>query len=377
MRKKAWKLMALAALVIAEFSLDVKLDLFSVRAESDQSSSVSELENELAQQFQSRSGRFTVQYTGDKQELSDNLQGVIKKALSHDDYTAYILDSYLYTIRSWGNRSTIKLEARYRETKEQTAEVDHKVKQTLAVILTESMNDHQKVKAIHDWIVSHLEYDQSLSKYTAYEALTTGRAVCQGYSLLALRMLQEAGVTTIIAEGTVDTGDHAWNMVKLDGSWYHLDMTWDDPIREPSKQQSQQAIRYSYYLKTDQEMRVDHQWVKVYPEADQPYIEELKQLEHSDSANAAVYNQLITELGLHWLDQGNTIANSDELADMIRTNILEQEESIQFRYLNGKELPADLKEAFEKAGIPIGYSASYEPYSNDGSMLVRIQLSYS
>ncbi|MFX3632219.1 MAG: transglutaminase domain-containing protein [Candidatus Pristimantibacillus sp.] len=378
MRNKALKLIVLVALITAAYSLEMKYDWFPVVADSAQGSSVTvkQLEKDLAQQFQGRSERFTVQYSGDNQELSNSMKDAIKSSLSYDDYTAYIIESYLYTIRSWGDRSTIKLEARYRESKEQTEEVDRFVERALALIIKPEMNDHEKVKVIHDWIVTKLEYDQSLSKYTAYEGLLTGEAVCQGYSLLGYKMLKEAGITVRIAEGTVNTGDHAWNMVKLGDYWYHLDLTWDDPVSQEQSKQSR-PISYRYYLKTDKQLRVDHNWVKSYPTADRTYADELMQLENSAGSEEALrYSSLKKDIGLHWLEPDNTINNATELAALLRKEVKRNTSTMQFRYTNGQQLSADLKAAFEAVNVPLGYSANYEPYTNDGSMLVRIEVSY-
>ncbi|RAN85873.1 transglutaminase, partial [Bacillus sp. SRB_28] len=75
------------------------------------------------------------------------------------------------------------------------------------------MTDHEKVKVIHDWIVLNLSYDTSLKKYTAYDGLVTGSTVCQGYSLLAYRMLERVGIDNRIVEGTAGGQLHAWNIV--------------------------------------------------------------------------------------------------------------------------------------------------------------------
>ena len=56
------------------------------------------------------------------------------------------------------------------------------------------------------------------------------KGVCQGYALLALKMLRELGIETLYVVGEVNTGPHAWNLVKVDGEWYHLDTTWNDPV---------------------------------------------------------------------------------------------------------------------------------------------------
>ncbi|SFE11615.1 Transglutaminase-like superfamily protein [Paenibacillus catalpae] len=378
MRKTGWKITAVAALLAASIGLNMKSDLFSVFASASSSGgTIDQLEEELASHFQSRSEHFTLQYKGDKHKLSDGLQNTINVALSQDDYTAYILDSYLYTIRSWGNLSTIKLEARYRETTEQTAVVDEMVSKAISRIITPQMNEHEKVKAIHDWVVDKLQYDETLKHYTAYDALTTGTAVCQGYSLLAYKMLKASGIPVLIAEGKVKTGDHAWNMVELSGNWYHLDMTWDDPVvKQAGTQQAESRLSYNYYLKTDEEMRADHQWVKSYPAATQSYSSELSRLESTDSAKADVYEKLTTDLGLHWAEPEHTVASLVELEQDIREAVMEEQTSMHFRYLHGSELATDLPTAFKQAHVSVRYSAHYEPYGNDGSMLVQVQLDY-
>ena len=134
-----------------------------------------------------------IDYTGDGQELSGRIKDVIMDALKRDDYTSYIVDSYFYSIRKLSGRSHIRLTLNYRETLAQTAEVDRQVREVLDRLITPEMNDHQRVKVIHDWIVLRLAYDVGLNRYTAYEALRTGKAVCQGYALLAYKMLNAAG----------------------------------------------------------------------------------------------------------------------------------------------------------------------------------------
>ncbi|MFF2484648.1 transglutaminase domain-containing protein [Paenibacillus sp. NPDC058071] len=379
MRKHAGKLIVLAAILAVTAVLEMKFDLFPVTAESNgsHSTSLKQLENAMAGQFQERNERFTLYYSGNKEDLNGSLQGTIRSSLAQDDYTAYILDSYLYTVRSHGDNSVVKMEARYRETPEQTAEVDRLITEALGQLITPGMNDHQKVKVIHDWIVDRLEYDQTLSHYTAYEALATGYAVCQGYSLLGYKMLKQSGINVRIAEGTVKTGDHAWNMVELDGKWYHLDLTWDDPIAaDNAKTSGKEKRSYRYYLKTDDELRADHQWVKVYPPAQTSYADELTLLAESGEADSSHYAELKKQLGLHWLEDKHTVRDGEKLFRLLRTELSKQTPELQFRYLKGEKLADDLQKAVEKTGIPAGYSASYEPYASDGSVLVTLKLKY-
>ncbi|WP_169083580.1 transglutaminase domain-containing protein [Paenibacillus sp. PL91] len=393
MHRVASKLLVVVFIIIAAFYLDFKLDLFPAAAESeevavvDESNKLESLEQQIAKQFQARAEHFSVTYTGDKQELSGKLTDVIRAALSHDDYSAYILESYIYTIRSWGNKSTIALEARYRETPAQTAVVDREVAKALQEIIEPGMNDHEKIKAIHDWIVSHVEYDQTLKHYTAYDAIKLGETVCQGYSLLGYKMLKEAGITVLIAEGTVNTGEHAWNMVQLDGVWYHLDLTWDDPVgvsasgnnaSSDASKPNKSTIRYNYYLKTDAELRADHQWTKTYPVATAAYADTIRELEkQGNSAERNRFSKLKLELGLHWLEPEFTVSSSEQLNQVIQSALDSRTASLEFRYEDADQFPAALKAAFESVKVAVGYRASYEPYAGNDSLIVRIQLEYA
>lgn len=392
MRRVASKLLVVGIIIAAVIFLDMKLDLFPAFAKSEgvtaveSSNQLTQLEGAMAKEFKARSDRFSVSYAGDKQELSNQLPAIIRTSLSYDDYSAYVLESYIYTIRSWGNKSTISFEARYRESLEQTAVVDREIKKALAAIIEAGMNDHEKIKAVHDWIVTHVEYDQTLSHYTAYDAVTLGEAVCQGYSLLGYRMLKEVGIPVRIAEGTVNTGEHAWNMVQLDGVWYHLDLTWDDPVAStagskvqsaPASNSANDTIRYNYYLRTDEELRTDHKWTKTYPTANVSYADTIRKLEKTGtSSERDRFTKLKLSLGLHWLEPEYTVTSPEQLKQMIKSALDSRTTSLEFRYEQGDQFATALKAAFQGSKIAVGYKASYEPYAGDTSLLVRIQLQY-
>lgn len=106
------------------------------------------------------------------------------------------------------------------------------------------MTDFQKEQAIHDWILSHVSYDYSLQKRTAYDALTTTQTVCQGYAMLMEKMLTAVGIPTKIVTGNIPSGYHAWNLVQIGGNWYHVDATNDDANTDKT----------IYYNKTDDYM---------------------------------------------------------------------------------------------------------------------------
>lgn len=225
--------------------------------------SLEALKLDLTGQLATQKPVIRADYNGDEDELKAGLDELLREVFAADDYIAYIVDSYLYTVRTWGFSASIKLSVRYRETAEQTKLVEKRIAEIIPEIINPSMTERKKAKAIHDWIVGHVAYDTTLQRYTAYEALLSGKAVCQGYSLLAYRMLKAAGLDTLIIEGKVETGSHVWNMVKLDSKWQHLDVTWDDPVPDRPG-----VVSYDYFLKSDIEMKKDHSWVKSYPAAE-------------------------------------------------------------------------------------------------------------
>lgn len=379
MRK--WLLLILVLIGAVVYSMQAKLDLLPALMQPGEHTDMASLELKLAEHFQNHDEHFSLSYRGDNEELADRMSDVIRASLRHDDYSAYILKSYVYTIRSRGNQATISLEVNYRETEEQTAEVDRNVRQTISEIVKPSMNEHEKVKAIHDLVVTALEYDQSLSYYTAYEALKHNLAVCQGYALLTYKLMKEAGIPVLIAEGKVESGDHAWNMVQLDGQWYHLDTTWDDPVVQADGASGTAAVvdkkskpvRYNYYLKTDEELRLDHQWTREYPAASVSYASVIDELSEDDER----FDRLKRQIGLHWLDEENTVANESQLRKLIQSAISNRTTSLQFRYLPGDAgFPESLRSAFEGTYIAVGYRAGYEQLSSDGALLVSIQLEY-
>ena len=83
-----------------------------------------------------------------------------------------------------------------------------------------------RVAYVHDYIATHFVYDTALENFDVYSMLKTGTGVCQPYALLARYLLRRLGVETECV--TSEALNHEWNVVRLGGSWYHMDVTWDD-----------------------------------------------------------------------------------------------------------------------------------------------------
>ena len=148
--------------------------------------------------------------------------------------------------------------------------LESKVKSILSQIIKPNMTDYQKELAVHDYLVENCEYDIEAvnsskfkaESFTAYGALCLGLAVCEGYAEAASILLNRAGVETKIITGTSKGVGHAWNLVKVGGEFYHLDITW-----MTLTWQAKNGIMYHYFNLTDSDISRDHQWDKSKYEA--------------------------------------------------------------------------------------------------------------
>jgi len=99
-----------------------------------------------------------------------------------------------------------------------------------------SLTDVQKALLIHDRLALHCEYDQERlengtipdESYNIYGILAKGKAVCEGYAEAYKYLLEKVGINSVIC--TSEILNHAWNIVYIDNTPYHVDVTWDDPV---------------------------------------------------------------------------------------------------------------------------------------------------
>lgn len=95
--------------------------------------------------------------------------------------------------------------------------------------LNDSMSDAEKLKYLHDYMVDNTVYDADASDCdNVYGALIKHKTHCQGFSKSMCMFCDRLGIPSILVTGSAG-GGHMWNMVELDGTWYNLDVTWDDP----------------------------------------------------------------------------------------------------------------------------------------------------
>ena len=119
-------------------------------------------------------------------------------------------------------------------TAQDVAAMQVKLDQLVDQANTLCQTDLEKVFYVHEWLVQNIAYDREhlsddvQDDHNLRGALLEGTAVCDGYAKTYALTLRKLGITGVLVTSK-DIG-HAWNMVELDGNWYQVDCTWDDPV---------------------------------------------------------------------------------------------------------------------------------------------------
>ena len=127
---------------------------------------------------------------------------------------------------------TITIERHY--SKDDIKKINEKVEEIFNKIYNDKVSPQDNIKAFHDYIIENTKYDSDRSdkniiKYrsdTAYGPLFEGYAICGGYTDLMELFLEKMNLKSY----KVSSYMHIWNVVKINDKWYHIDLTWDDPV---------------------------------------------------------------------------------------------------------------------------------------------------
>ena len=143
------------------------------------------------------------------------------------------------------------------------------------------LDDFGRMLYFHDYIVTECDYStETGNAWSAYGCLVDGKAVCEGYSKALIALCEEADMLCIPVGGSYAQNSsalHMWNKVVMDGEWYNMDVTWDDPTDandSPVKEEKDgiDYIHRDYFGLTDKETETDHRFTETsvlkYPAAD-------------------------------------------------------------------------------------------------------------
>lgn len=135
-------------------------------------------------------------------------------------------------------------------------EYNHEVDVILNQVDT-SWTDLEKILFINDYLAANCEYDleavddTTIDAYDVYAVLVKKKAVCQGYALTVVDLMERMSISSMVV--TSEILDHAWNLVLIDNQWYHVDVTWNDPVPDTVG-----AAQHSYLLKSTEYFHENH-----------------------------------------------------------------------------------------------------------------------
>lgn len=148
------------------------------------------------------------------------------------------------------------------EKERRQLEIDRAAEECLSGMEPEGP-EYDRIKYIFEYLVETVDYDEAApDNQNIYSALAGKRSVCAGYSRAAQYLLEKAGVECIYVTGKIrGQGAHAWNIVKCEGTYYQMDVTYGDPVfleAESGENVPGNSINYDYLCCTDETLSSDH-----------------------------------------------------------------------------------------------------------------------
>lgn len=231
-----------------------------------------------------------------KIELGDTFSSILSKANGQDELGKYYqsaIEAYTYDnpevfylnpskmylnieTTTMGNKSTYYVyinsgnESNYLTdefaSKQQVDDAINRIERVKNTLVAKKTgNTYQDIKMVHDYLVDNTEYDTTLSNeniYDVYGALIKHVAVCEGYARSFKYIMDSMQIPCVLAigKGTNSEGkteNHAWNYVQVEGNWYAIDTTWDDPVVTGGGSVSKET-QYKYFLKGTSNFNQDH-----------------------------------------------------------------------------------------------------------------------
>ncbi len=184
-----------------------------------------------------------VNYISNNQSLLSNINNFVQ-----------VYNSFSHIETEFDSLGKVQVVIHHTYTEEQITEIDTVVAKVMTSLLTPEMTTEEKIKVLHDYIVNTTKYDKDRSdnkikKYhsdIAYGALIEHYAICGGYADSMKIFLDRLGIENF----KIASENHIWNFVKVNDTWYHLDLTWDDPVTDTGED----ILEYDYFLITTDEL---------------------------------------------------------------------------------------------------------------------------
>lgn len=219
---------------------------------------LTKLKSKMRTEFESFKSEISIEYNG-KVTLAD-LRLLIQDIYDDGSYISGTIGSINSRVVNHGNYIQVSFSVKYKNTLKQEEFIDSEVNRILKTIIKPNMNEFEKVKAVHDYIINNTRYatDTKHSAHSAYTIFKEGKGVCQAYTLATYRLLDAMNIENYYILGRSSNKDkwgyHSWNLVKIDGKYYNMDVTKDDPLIA----KGEQVLSYKYFLVSDRKFSKTH-----------------------------------------------------------------------------------------------------------------------
>lgn len=172
------------------------------------------------------------------------------------------ISGYVFTKYTKGEE-TVSLEfaPNYTMTEEERQQIQQQIDGVVeawlgGISITDT--DYDKVKYIYDLLSTRAEYVEGAeNSQNIISVFLNGQTVCQGYACAAQYLMSQLGIPSVIVSGTALGDPHAWNLFRMDGEYYYMDVTWGRGCYVENGMEKY-FIDYKYMAMTTEELLQSH-----------------------------------------------------------------------------------------------------------------------
>ena len=188
--------------------------------------------------------------TKEYENCMNDVLSTLKNQTLLSDINNYVhpFNSFSRLETSYDSFNKIMIDVKKNYTEEEMILIQNKVDEIFKTYYRDEISLKDNIRKFHDYIIDHAKYDsdrtdKNIIRYKsdiAYGPLFEGYAICGGYTDLMQLFLEKMNIINY----RISSNDHIWNAVKLNDKWYHLDLTWDDPVVSDGSD----YLEHSYFM---------------------------------------------------------------------------------------------------------------------------------
>ncbi len=296
----------------------------------------------------------------------------VYQQIYNDEHALFYIDTKMQYAMNTNTKKLASAIIFYKYSDEKIIEMQEKINAEVNNILagvTADMTEYDIVKYFHDYLASNVVYDESAENCRdIYGVFVDKKAICGGYSKAFSLLCDKVGIETVTVTGDADGEAHMWNMVKIDGKWYNIDVTYAVTESELGS-----YVRYDYFCVTDEmlaDTRSVYEQIYTYPEA------------VSEDCNYYVKNGLIAdswaEARAMLVNQIAEVSKTDDFVIQVKCSSKEVYDDVVYRLFDTshKQAIRIFEDGLESASK--AYNTTAVNYSQDStSMVVKLFLDYT